>query len=179
MCHRGLALITAVLALGGCATVPETISTPVAGPDVREARANPAAHTGTTVRWGGTISEVTNLEDRTVITVVARRLSNRGEPSGDDRAIGRFLAEVDRFLEPEEYEAGRRVTVVGRFTGIRQQKIDEYVYDYPVVQVSDLYLWEEYVQPRDPWPHYCPPSWRYPYSWRDRYYGFRHHPWCW
>ena len=180
MSYRELSLCAVALILGGCTSVPKNISTPVPGPDAREARANPAAHAGSMVRWGGTISDINNLERRTVITVVARPISRRGEPRGDEKAVGRFLAEIDRFLEPAEYGAGRRITVVGRFTGIRSKRIDQYVYDYPVVRVRDLYVWEEYVERRDRYHRYhCPPFWRYPYSWRHRYYGFHHYPWCW
>lgn len=173
--NRGLICCTAALLLGGCASVPKTISTPVVGPDVREVRANPDANIGKTVRWGGTISDVENLENRTVITVVARRLTSRGEPEGDTAAIGRFKAEVNRFLEPEEYKPGRRITVVGRVSAIRQDRIDQYVYNYPVVEVQSLYVWEEYKRYREPYPYYgWPyPYWRYPYSWHYRHF----HPW--
>lgn len=173
-----LFVVMAAAALGGCATIPENISTPVPGPDVREVGADPDSHTGARVRWGGTISEVNNLEDRTVIAVVARPLTRNGEPLGGEAALGRFFAEVDRFLEPEEYKTGRRITVVGQFTGIRQSRIDQYVYDYPVVQVQHLYMWQQYAR-RDPYPigpYYRPfPYWHHPY-WRH-YHGFLHHPW--
>lgn len=177
MLNRAIGLALVAAALGGCAGVPETIRTPAPGPDVREARADPDAHTGSVVRWGGTISGIQNLENRTIITVVARRLSGRGEPQSDSASIGRFLAEADRFLEPQEYQSGRRITVVGRFTGIREDRIDQYVYEYPVVQVNNLYLWEEYTRYREPdpfwdWP-YRYPYWHYPYSWRHRHF----HPW--
>lgn len=168
----------AAVVVGGCASIPENISTPVPGPDVREVRADPGRYTGARVRWGGTISEVKNLEDRTVIAVVARPLARNGEPLGGEAALGRFFAEVGRFLDPEEYKTGRRITVVGRFTGIRQSRIDEYLYDYPVVQVEHLYLWREYAR-RDPYPmgpYYRPfPYWYDPY-WRH-YHGYMYHPW--
>ncbi len=177
MPNRGLGCFIAAMALGGCAAVPENISTPVPGPDVREVRANPDAHTGKTVRWGGTISGIENLENRTVITVVARRITSKGEPRDDQASIGRFLAEVDRFLEPEEYKPGRRITVLGRVAGIRPSTIDRYIYEYPVVRVENLYIWEEYARYREPYPYYrWPyryPYWRYPYSLRHRPF----HPW--
>lgn len=170
--------VAAALVLGGCSSIPEDIRTPAPGPDVGAARANPGQYTGTKVRWGGTINEVSNLRDRTVITVVARPLDRRGQPLGDRRAQGRFFAEVDRFLDPEEYRAGRRVTVTGRFTGIRQSKIDQYVYDYPVVRVQNLYMWREYTK-RDPYrygPHYGP-FWHWYSPFRHHHHGFIHDPW--
>lgn len=173
-----LVAFAAAVVLGGCASIPEDIRTAAPGPDVAAARANPGQHTGAKVRWGGTISEVRNLENLTVITVVARPLDRRGEPLGDRRAQGRFLAEVGRFLDPEEYKAGRRITVTGRFTGIKQGKIDQYVYDYPVVRAQHLYMWREYARrdryPYDPYYHRFR-HWYSPY-WRH-HHGFTHHPW--
>lgn len=162
--------------LAGCKTVPDTISSPVGGPTVPEAQADAQAHKGTEVRWGGTISEVQNLENQTILTVVARPTTRRGEPLGGKASTGRFLAEFDRFLDPEVYSRGRRVTVVGRFTGIRSALIDEYVYDYPVVQGRDLHLWEDYTRtaPRYPGPYYH--RYHYPY-WRYPHAGFHRYPW--
>jgi len=173
---RLFALLAAAI-LAGCASVPGDISKPVEGPSIAEARGHPERYAGARVRWGGTISEVDNRENGTVITVVGRPLTRGGEPLRQRRSTGRFFAEIDRFLEPREYAAGRRITVTGRLTGIRQSKIDEYVYDYPVVRVQRLHLWREYAR-RDPypWPYYRPyPYWYHPY-WR-RYPGYMHYPW--
>lgn len=174
-----LVTCVAVAILGGCTSIPDDIRSPAAGPLFQEVRTAPGDHIGATVRWGGTISEVSNLEDRTVIAVVARPLTRSGEPLADQRALGRFYAEVERFLEPEEYRSGRRITVVGPFTGIRSAKIDQYLYDYPVVRVRNLYMWQEYAE-RDPYLH--GPYYRRPYPyWHDPYWphyrGFMHYPW--
>lgn len=173
-----LACCLAALLLGGCASIPENIRTPVPGPSVAEVRAHPASHTGQKVRWGGTISNVQNLEKRTVITVVARPLTRKGEPLADRASTGRFLADVNGFLDPEVYKAGRRVTVVGKLGGIRSQKIDQYVYNYPVVRADAVHLWREYVRPEpypyDPWPFYDP-FWPYPYY--HHFHGYPYYPW--
>jgi len=177
--NRSLPAWVAALAMAGCASVPDTISTPVEGPYVSEARSDPQAHTGARVRWGGTISDVRNLEDRTVLTVVARPITRRGEPIEGNTSTGRFLAEVDRFLDPAVYEEGRRVTAVGRFTEIRSLPIDEYIYDYPVVRAGDLYLWEDYVRstPRYPAPYYHRYGHRYHYPfWHFPHHGFHRYP---
>lgn len=178
MFSRPAMVWAAALLLPGCASVPDTISTPVDGPTVPEARAEPQTHAGAEVRWGGTISDVENLEDRTILTVVARPTTRRGEPLDGEASTGRFLAELQRFLDPEVYKRGRRVTVVGRFTGIRSAPIDQYVYDYPVVRGRDLHLWEDYVRSasRYPGPYYH--RYRYPY-WDYPYPGFHRYPWGW
>jgi len=145
--RRAPVLCAGMALLAGCVSAPETIKTPVAGPEVSEARANPGAHAGSRVRWGGTIAEVRNLEDRTQLAVVARPLTRRGQPLGDQPSSGRFLAEIDGFFDPEVYQRGRRVTVVGRFTGIQPAPIDEYTYEYPLVDAEEVHLWEELARP--------------------------------
>lgn len=174
-----LAFCFAAGLLGGCATAPESIRTPVPGPEVREVRADPVPHMGEKIRWGGTIGGVRNLENRTVITVVARPTTRNGEPLGEEPSTGRFLAEVDRFLDPEEYKAGRRITIVGHVTEIRPLTIDQYVYDYPVVRVQAMYLWKEYTRRDDryryyPWPYYDPFR---PYPYYPPFPGYPYRPW--
>lgn len=177
MLNSRLALCAVALLIGGCASIPENIRTPVPGPNVAQVRANPGPHMGQKVRWGGTISAVSNLENRTVITVVDRPITRSGEPLADERSTGRFIAEAKGFLDPDVYKPGRRITVVGHISGIRSSKIGEYVYDYPVVQADALYLWQEYTKPEPypypyyPWPYYDP-FWPYPY-----YHRFPGYPW--
>lgn len=173
-----LAYCLAALVIGGCASIPENIRTPVAGPSVAQVRADPGPHMGQQVRWGGTISGVQNLEKMTVITVVARPISRKGEPLAGRASTGRFLAEATGFLDPAVYEPGRRITVVGHITGIKPQKIDQYVYKYPVVRADAVHLWAEYVRPDpnpyDPWPFYDP-FWPNPYY--HHFYGYPYYPW--
>lgn len=179
MLKATLACCLAALLISGCATIPENIRTPVAGPAVAEVRANPGPHIGQKVRWGGTISKVDNLKDQTVITVVARPITRSGEPLAGEPTTGRFLADVSRFLDPDVYRRGRRITVVGHIAGVRPSKIGEYVYTYPVVRATALYLWEEYARPEPypypyyPWPYYDP-FWPYPYH---HFYGYPYYPW--
>ena len=99
------------------------------------------------MRWGGTITEVRNTaEGTTVLEVVSRPLRRGGRPIRDDRTDGRFLAEVDGFLDPEIVKAGRDVTVSGRLEALREGRIGESDYRFPVVAVSDYRYWK--VRPR-------------------------------
>lgn len=183
---RSIGALAIGLASGGCATIPEAISTPVAGPTIQEVRAHPQSRIDKKVRWGGTVVEMRNLKSSSEVTVVARPLSDAGEPLGDRASTGRFIAVIDGFLEPEEYQSGRRITVVGRIDGTRTSKIGEYVYDYPVVQARHLYLWPAYVERQmDPYPYwyhndpfwnpFWDPFWPHwgPYYGPDPFY----HPW--
>lgn len=94
------------------------------------------------VRWGGTIVSVRNTADGTsVLEIVSRPLRSDGRPVRNDVTDGRFLAEVDAFLDPEIIEAGRDVTVTGELEDRREGRIGEFDYLYPVVSVDDYRYW--------------------------------------
>lgn len=157
-------LVVVALALGACATAPKTIRTPIDGPPVLAAVQNADKYVGERVRWGGAIMEVENRRAETWIQVVARRLHRGGRPIDSSTTTGRFFARVPGFLEPEEYQRGRDITVVGTLTKGVTRHIGEYLYQFPVVKVDDLYLWE-------PLPEYDT-YFYYPYLW-DPFYD----PW--
>ena len=147
------ALAASLLALGGCATVPA-----VSGPtlSVAEARAAGDDAGAVPVRWGGTIAEVRNTADgTTVLEVVSRPLRVGGRPRGGDTTDGRFLAEIDAFLDPAIVRAGRDVTVTGRVAGQRDGAIGETAYRFPVVAVDDYRYWRPEPPPAH-FPHPVP-----------------------
>jgi len=54
---------------------------------------------------------------------------------------GRFLVEVESFLDPAIYSAGRQITVAGVATGKEMRKLGQINYTYPVLTSKELYLW--------------------------------------
>lgn len=172
-----LLLLATALALSACATqVPEPIrEAATVDASIAEVRSNPEQFIGSRVRWGGTIAEVRNLADQTLVQVVARELDDDGEPQVGDRSIGRFVARIDGFLDPAVYTQGRRFTVVGEVAGMRVVEVGEYQYRAPVVEVESYYLWPRETRtaryPRyhdpfwyDPWYPYRPLGF-WPYYW--------------
>ena len=80
------------------------------------------------------------------------------------------MAEVSDFLEPEEYKKERSVTVQGIVTELRQEKIETYTYNYPVVSVENIHLWTD-TSGYDSYPYYSDYSYPYP---RYPYYLYPH-----
>ncbi len=168
-----IALLSVAL-LGGCASrLPPTITAPPPGDiSISAVRSGAGNYSGRRVRWGGEIIQVVNRRQFTDISILAKPLSEEGKPRSGASAEGRFIARFQGFLEPEEYQTGRLITIVGRFTAIEHHKVGEYRYAYPVVEVTDQHKWP---QPRpvtvpayrynpflyDPWWPYTP--YRYPY----------------
>ena len=152
------AYIISVFILGGCASnIPEQIKNEKASQiSPAEARQQPQAFSGQSVRWGGEIIQIENKPGYTHITILAKTLDVDGQPIISSNHQGRFIAEIDRFLEPSQYPAGREITVFGNFEKNISKLIGEYNYQHPVVKVTTFHLWPEPIpyEPDywyDPW----------------------------
>ncbi len=157
-----LLLMTLVL-IAGC--VSQTIQPDVGAiPKLTLAQAlqDPEAAIGKQVQWGGSIVNVENLEGATRIQIVSRPLAaNNKRPRHIDQSEGRFIAEVEGFLDPEVYAKGREITVSGTIKSVEGGKIGQYPYRFIIVAASGHTLWKQqkpveirYVpDPWDPWFH--------------------------
>ena len=164
----------ALLLTAGCASkVPEAIRQAPAAPITIEAvQQAPQAYQGQRVRWGGELIEVRNGPDHSDLVVLARPLDDKGEPPLEGTSLGRFMARFTGFLDPAAFPTGKRITVVGRITGVETHPIGRYPYPYPVIQGEAWHLWpdpEPQVIYSDPWWPWYPPHpwgpWGYPYWW--------------
>ena len=165
-----VSLVLVLTACGGCAANPAAFLSQALVDDVSLAQARNATdvYIGSTVRWGGVVTEVENKADKTWVFVVGRELRDDEKPITDGDSEGRFIASFDGFVDPLVYKSGRPLTVVGSIEGSTVRAIGEYDYRFPVVAVRDSYLWEEPVKtkviyapaPRYDYYYYHP----YPYS---------------
>jgi len=129
---------------------------------------------------GGVIAETRLVEKGSQIEALFVPVNAYGDLQDLERAQGRFLAVYPRargLLDPLIYSKGRLVTLAGTFIEVRKGKIDELEYFYPVFEVRQVHLWEEYSQyPYGyEWgsPYYYPSYYRYyrmPYSYDPWYY---------
>jgi len=169
-----LVLVLLALGLAGCTTqpiVPDAVS-----PSVSELQMKPPL-SATRVTWGGTIAGIRNTEaGGTVIEVVARPLKRNGRPLRNDVTSGRFLAEVSEFLDPIIVVVGRDLTVNGGVEEIRDGKIGEASYRFPVVQVSDYRYWKPEAAPPAVNPAHLPHPWPISDRHDDLWHGWPHHP---
>jgi outer membrane lipoprotein len=153
----------AALALASCATVP----TPLKGdfPALTPREAVEQGATAQRVRWGGEIIEVQPKASTTCFEVLARALDWSARPMLRDPAGGRFIACRSGFYDPEVFERGRLVTVVGEVTGTDVAKVGEFDYRYPHVAADAIYLWPPRSQYSGPPPYWDPWMYGYPYGW--------------
>jgi len=169
--------IAGILFLTACSSkAPLPISLPVpAEPTIQQVRATPDNYIAQMVRWGGVIVATDNRGDSTWLTIVAFPLDKKGQPIVSDQPSGRFIAMIDRFLEPLVYSKDRQLTVKGDFMGSTEKLVGEYPYQYLKVKVENYHLWPkkiEYNVENYPlyWHHdhwYYPGIYpRYPYPYR-------------
>jgi len=151
--YRMLALASIGLVAGwlsGCASAkplpssPDSIVSAVLPSDAQSSDT-----TGSLVRWGGTIASIENTADGlSVLEIVSRPLYGGGRPIHNDRSAGRFIAETADFLDPEIVKIGRDMTLVGTVSEVRDGKIGDADYRFPVVSIDTYRYWKP--QPRLP-----------------------------
>jgi starvation-inducible outer membrane lipoprotein len=98
-------------------------------------------------------------------------VDSSGYFSDQGRSEGRYFAVLpqdEAMLDPEVYRPGRRVTLAGRFTGLRKERIEEMDYIYPVFRIVQIYLWPKEDVYYYPYPGYYYDPWYYPYPY---FYG--------
>ena len=172
---RGVLCVLAVLLAAGCGhpISKELRRRAAAGPTFLAALAAPEAHMAATVVWGGVVIETLNRRDGTDITILETPLHSGGAPQNAKRSRGRFIAHSPRFLDPEIYKKGLRITVGGQIVGKASRPLGQIQYHYPIVEASELHLWPKdtdirYYRPRY---HIGFGTWHHPY-WG--YYGWYH-----
>lgn len=147
-------------------------------------KADPATHLGQTLELGGLIIAVETAREATTLEVMRYTLDHWGEPRRVDEASGRFLARVDRFLDPELYKPGRFVTLTGTVAGKDTREVSGVPYTYPLFTIGEIYLWQYPIGAYDARvhgyfyftsPYYSPyyyVPWGYgrPYYWSGPYY---------
>lgn len=133
--------LLATLALAGCVSTPKPLQGSFAPVQPGEVARSGAS--GDLVRWGGRVVKVEPLADRSCFEIVGVRLGNDGRPLARDQSDGRFIACRAGFYDPEVFQAGRELTIIGRTSGFENRKVGEYDYRYPRVDAEVVYLWPE------------------------------------
>jgi outer membrane lipoprotein len=139
---RYAVVLLMALVLGACASVPKfdtaqvdkSITPSSAVAEISRVR-------GHRVFWGGTIVTSRNLKNSTELEVLGYPLDDAGRPQLDKTPLGRFLAVRSGYLEPVDYAPGRLVTIVGKLDEVREGKVGDAPYRYPIITAEQLALW--------------------------------------
>ena len=138
ICLGTVMAVTSILLSGCNATMPvsdDRSITPqqvVAGED---------HHISSAIQWGGVIVSNQNLKYSTELEIIAYPLNSNGKPDTSASPQGRFIAINRGYLETVDYAIGRLTTLNGSIKEIRNGKVGNAHYRYPMVRVDRITLW--------------------------------------
>lgn len=135
---RQLIIATAIaVGVSACQSTPDKS---VSEMDTRNSIDVVESDVGQSFTWGGEILDTNNLTDSTELTVLGYPLDKNGQPEYDETSTGRFIAVYSGFLEPTDFRKGALVTVTGDLQKIRDGKVAEAPYRFPVLRADDIKL---------------------------------------
>ncbi|WP_409160736.1 Slp family lipoprotein [Pectobacterium sp. B2J-2] len=166
-----LCLVAAtVLLLSGCVTIPDAIkgSSPTPQDDLVRVMNAPQIYVGQESRFGGRVVSIRNETNKTRLEIASMPLDSGAKPLLDMPSEGRFIAYVNRFLEPVDFK-DQLVTVVGPIVGTEQGAIGDKPYRYVVIDAQGYKRWNVVQRLMMP-----PGGYGYgPWGWRAGYgYGW-------
>ncbi len=134
---------------------------------------DPDFYKGKSFVLGGLIVKTEFSEEGSVLEAGYVPVDKRGHFKTLKPSNARFLALLPKakgIIEPLLYKQGREVTLAGKFSEIRKDKIEKMEYDYPVFVIDEIYLWDEKTEERyiNPYPRGYYDPYYYPY----RGYGY-------
>lgn len=169
---RALIIIGAALLLAACSPVlnRELMKQGTRDLPFDQLRDAPDSFKGRLFILGGMIVGTRFMEAGSQIEALYVPVDSYGYLNEGERISGRFLALYPRsrgLLDPVVYKKGRELTIAAVFLETRKGKIDEMEYTYPVFEIKEVYLWDEYRN-----YYYAPPY--YPYYYNS---PFMYDPW--
>ena len=106
----------------------------------------PDAYMGEVIMLGGKILETNISSTLSELTVLQLALGNNGHPVNLDQSDGRFLVQSKQFLDPEIYQKGMLLTLVGTLKGSKVRAIGDFHYVYPIAEPIEIRLWPKKIQ---------------------------------
>lgn len=106
----------------------------------------PEAYKAEVIMLGGKILETNISSTLSELTVLQLALGNNDQPVNLDQSRGRFLVQSKQFLDPEIYQKGMLLTLVGILKGSKVRVIGSFDYVYPLVEPIEIKLWPKEMQ---------------------------------
>lgn len=135
-------LLMLIFLLHGCSNIPSKIRN-APNPDVHFSEVYNAGNYDRNdyVRWGGSIIEVENEENSSLIQILYYPLERSGRPKLNKTPEGRFAIKSPKFLDPAIYRSESQITVTGTIDGSTSRMIGQKKLILPVISVDEIYLW--------------------------------------
>ena len=141
MKKRLIVVLPFLLLLTGCAHWISDRSRELADRSIVFSRLSetPDAYRGKYVMLGGTIAAIKRGGEGTRLEVIQHDVDSKGLPDESIPSGGRFLATTPAPLDPERYNPGTLVILVGKVTGREVHLLQGREYFYPVVAIEEIH----------------------------------------
>ena len=113
-----------------------------------ELKKDPEKYKGAWLMLAGVIVTSKNTKEGTIIEILQKPMDSDGRPLQTDATEGRFIVQSDQFLDSAVYHRGREITVIAEVVGRRELPLGEIMYQYPLLVIKELTLWEPSSGPR-------------------------------
>ncbi|SEI38307.1 Slp family lipoprotein [Nitrosomonas eutropha] len=161
-------LLCSLLFLGACTSMPPDIRN-FAATDIPYQLINQSIDTykNAPIRWGGTVIEVENEADSSLMQVLFYPLDRNAYPQTNKLGEGRFAVETSEFLDPAIFVKGAEVTITGSVKGSIERTVGNKTIHIPLITAKAIHLWSQaYREDNMYWNS------RYRYGPYPGYYGY-------
>ena len=83
-----------------------------------------------------------NHPEGTEITMIQTPLGADGYPTLKITQ-GQFIAKTDKYLNPEICRKGKKISLAGVITNVREKELGFTKIPYPEIKIMQLHLWED------------------------------------
>jgi len=164
-------LVTFLLFLTGCSGLPTIMQdSSYSNINLSTVKTNIPAYQNKAFRWGGTVINVSNEKDSSLIQLLFYPISRYGRPLIEKKTEGRFAISSPLFLDPAIYKEGTEITVTGILAGKIKQKIGKKTLTLPLLTVDNIHIWPPRSQIDE--RSHIPPYYSFPYYRYNSYYNY-------
>jgi outer membrane lipoprotein len=103
---------------------------------------NPKAYLGSVILWGGVIRKTVYESEGTRLLVTHAPLDSKGYPE-DRTSEGEFIVQSPRYLDPQTYREGVKISLVGVLSEVEVKKSGPEEYPVPVIKVMEMRAWSK------------------------------------
>lgn len=165
-CKKTIGIITlsGVFILSGCSSIPKSIegnNSPILQKNFTSVHNSPNLYQGQQVRFGGTVVNVINRDNATLLEIAVLPLDSSAKPEINQPYQGRIIAKSDKFLDPVNFR-NHLVTVLGTLTGSQKGTIGKTPYNFVTMNIEGYQVWHltETIQPIAEWDYGFGPYWQ-------------------
>ena len=154
MINQLFCVLPLLLLLGGCTHWISEQSRELADRNIsfNVLSEKPGAFSGKIVLLGGTIAAVQRDSEGTQLEVTQHTVDCRELPDETSPSGGRFLAITPLHLNPDKYEPGTLISLVGEVIGQKIQPLQGRNYIYPVISIKEIH--DIVIEQETEWGYY-------------------------